>query len=399
VPHIEDFARLNFEYVLLSKRKLQKLVELKKVDGWNDPRFPTVQGILRRGMTVEALREFILSQGASKSLNLMTMDKLWALNKKLIDPVAPRYTAVSSARVPITLTNAAAEPNMKSVPRHKKNPELGNKVVTYQNRILIDSADASEIKDNEEVTLMDWGNALIKSITKDANGTVTALEAELHLAGDFKSTEKKLTWLADTPDLIPIIMREYSYVITKKKLEEDDDFEKYINPLSLVETTGVADPALRTINQGDKIQLERKGFYIVDSPFTYPDHPLILVQIPDGRPIPMPDDKPAAESKKTDTGDKKGKKKPAEKTIPEDHDKIKKAITKVNGQLIKWKAKKTEKDENKAVSLTTSKINYIDPRISVAWAKRYDVPIEKIFSKTLREKFPWAMDVDDDWMF
>lgn len=137
-PHIEDFSRLNFKYVLLSKRKLQKFVDQGWVDGWNDPRFPTVQGILRRGMTVEALREFILAQGASKSLNLMDMDKLWAVNKKVIDPIAPRYTAVDSAHVPLTLTNAAPEIVLKSVPRHKKNPDLGNKVVSYGNRVFID---------------------------------------------------------------------------------------------------------------------------------------------------------------------------------------------------------------------------------------------------------------------
>jgi len=97
-------------------------------------------------------------------------------------------------------------------------------------------------------------------------------------------------------------------------------------------------------------------------------------------------------------GEKK-KKKTERKEIPEDPDKIKNALNKVKGSLIKWKSKKTEKDENKAVSLTTSKINYIDPRISVTWAKKWDVPIEKIFSKTLRQKFPWAMDVDDDWEF
>lgn len=135
---IEDFARLNFEYVLLSKRKLQWFVDNKKVDSWSDPRFPTVQGILRRGMTVEALREFILAQGSSKSLTLMTMDKLWVINKKFIDPIVPRYTAISSAKVPLTLTNTPAEPNLKSVPRHKKNPELGNKVVTYQSRIFVE---------------------------------------------------------------------------------------------------------------------------------------------------------------------------------------------------------------------------------------------------------------------
>lgn len=310
-PHIEDFSRLNFKYVLLSKRKLQKLVDLKLVDGWSDPRFPTVQGILRRGMTVEALREFILAQGASKSLNLMTMDKLWAINKKVIDPVVPRYTALTSSRVSVTLTNSPAEPNMKSVPRHKKNPDLGNKVVTYQNRIFIDLADAKDLKENEEITLMDWGNAIIKTITKDGTGVPTAITADLNLAGDFKTTEKKLTWLADIPDLIPVVMRDYSNLITKEKLDEGDDFEKFINPKSLDETTGVADPALRTLNKGDRIQLERRGYFIVDAPFTYPDHPLVLVQIPDGRST----DPAEKEAEKVAAGEKKGKKsnKPAAK--------------------------------------------------------------------------------------
>jgi len=102
---------------------------------------------------------------------------------------------------------------------------------------------------------------------------------------------------------------------------------------------------------------------------------------------------------KKESDEEEGKKKPERKQIPDDPDKIKNALTKVKASIIKWKAKKTEKDENKAVSLTTSKINYIDPRISVAWAKKNDVPIEKIFSKKLRQKFPWAMDVDDDWKF
>jgi glutamyl/glutaminyl-tRNA synthetase len=68
---------------VLSKRKLQKLVDTKVVSGWTDPRFPTVQGILRRGMTLEALRTFILAQGASKNTNLQEWDKIWAINKKV----------------------------------------------------------------------------------------------------------------------------------------------------------------------------------------------------------------------------------------------------------------------------------------------------------------------------
>jgi len=77
---------------------------------WDDPRFPTVAGILRRGMTVQGLKTFILSMGASKNTNLMEWDKIWAFNKAVIDPVAPRLTALlAEGLVPFTLSNAPKE--------------------------------------------------------------------------------------------------------------------------------------------------------------------------------------------------------------------------------------------------------------------------------------------------
>jgi len=69
------------------------------VDGWDDPRFPTVKGILRRGLCVEALTEFMLENGPSKNTNLMEWDKLWATNKKIIDPISPRYTAITKDKI------------------------------------------------------------------------------------------------------------------------------------------------------------------------------------------------------------------------------------------------------------------------------------------------------------
>jgi len=87
------------------------------------------------------------------------------------------------------------------------------------------------------------------------------------------------------------------------------------------------------------------------------------------------------------------------KRIPKDKEKLKKKIATVNERLHKWEIKKIEKEENKAFSTTTSKMNYLDPRITVAWCKRVDIDISRIFSKTIRQKFPWAMDTDDDFMW
>ena len=106
---IYDFSKLNLISTVLSKRKLRWFVEQNHVEGWNDPRFPTVQGIMRRGMTVESLKNFMLEQGPSKNTNLQEWDKIWALNKDVIDPIAPRYTAiVEKSACKLTIENGPA---------------------------------------------------------------------------------------------------------------------------------------------------------------------------------------------------------------------------------------------------------------------------------------------------
>merc|ERR1719240_788039 len=92
-----EFSKTQFSHTILSKRKLTLFVDNNWVEGWNDPRFPTVQGVLRRGMTVEALSDFVMKQGMSKATNLMEWDQIWAINKQKIDPVVPRYGAVTEA--------------------------------------------------------------------------------------------------------------------------------------------------------------------------------------------------------------------------------------------------------------------------------------------------------------
>ena len=286
--HIWDFARMNFIRTLLSKRKLTKLVEKGMVTGWDDPRFPTIRGIRRHGMTIPALREFILKQGPSRNIVNLDWTIFWATNKKYIDPVAPRFTAINKANaVTAKVKGARLAPYTEDKPKHPKNPEIGTKKVVYSDEILIEQADAQNFSPDEEITLMNWGNAYVRSITHSMNplhtSTVMSLELELHLQGDVKTTKQKITWLSTKgQDLIPVDLMEFDFLITKDVIEEGDDIDDFLNPKSESRTEALADLNVADLCEDDIIQFERKGYYRTDKAFQY-GNPAVFFGIPTGK--------------------------------------------------------------------------------------------------------------------
>jgi glutamyl-tRNA synthetase len=278
-----EFSRLNFLYTVLSKRKLTWFVEEKLVWGWNDPRFPTVQGFLRRGLTVKALRDFIATQGFSRRTVDMEWDKVFSMNRALIDPVAPRFTAVSKAgAVPITFTNGPDGLTTSTAPLHPKNPEVGTKMVTYAPRVWLDAEDASGIAVDQKITLMKWGNCFVKEVTKDADGKITSVVGELSDDKDFKKTVK-MTWLADFDGLVDAELHEFDFLITKGKILDGENFADYVNPSTHAMVEAFGDPALRSAKAGDIVQIERRGFYRVDRAYGGPGKPVVLFNVPDGK--------------------------------------------------------------------------------------------------------------------
>ncbi|GAA5955820.1 hypothetical protein JCM3765_001862 [Sporobolomyces pararoseus] len=292
-----DFGRLAFVYTLLSKRKLKWFVEENHVKGWDDPRFPTVRGIRRRGMTIEAITQFMLLQGPSQAFLNLEWDVIWNLNKKVIDPVAPRFVALEKQNlVPVKIIGGEGKPaqgqvEIKELPKHKKNDQVGTKKTHYSETIFVEQADAASFAQDEELTLMDWGNAFVRSIKKSSTGTIESLEMELNLSGDFKKTKKKVTWLSppsvstSPQELTQVKLLDYDYLITKKKLEEEDSVECVLNPKTEYSTEAVADLNIKELQKGDIIQFERKGFYIVDSAYdsSNPSKEVELIFIPDGK--------------------------------------------------------------------------------------------------------------------
>ena len=282
---IEDFSRLTFTYTLLSKRKLQKLIDCGIVDGWDHPALPTIQGLCRRGLRMETLREFVLSQGASKANSVLDIDKLWALNRSRIDPIVPRYTAIANGDLrKLILTNFRTDTNVdqfiiKKCPRHRKNADLGTKDVYYTREIYLDLFNTDDISEGEEITLMNWGNVIIKSKNNDG------LVGELHLDGNPKNTSKKLTWLpiCDIVKLPKSTLLDFKPLLTKPHLTEteENNWENYVNKDIQVTVEAIADPELLKLKLGDQIQIERHGYFSID--YINPvDNKIILIKTPDG---------------------------------------------------------------------------------------------------------------------
>jgi glutamyl-tRNA synthetase len=305
---IYEFSRLNFVRTCLSKRKLQWFVDTGKVEGWNDPRFPTVRGILRRGLQIPTLVEFMLEQGPSKNTNLQQWDKLWALNQKHIDPIAPRYTAISNKKIcTLVLVDGpyTAEPQPFDVPVHPKNTALGTRPLNRTNELYIEFEDANTLQVGEKVTLMKWGNVVISSIEPQGDGLL--LKANLKEDDkDFKTT-KKVNWLAK-PNLVKVNLVEYDHLLTVDKVDENMDFETVINPNSKFITEALADPLVKNLTKSSVIQFERRGYYIVDNIQGEGDNQVLdLIYVPDGKTKTMSNLSTQVDVAKNILGDAKDK--------------------------------------------------------------------------------------------
>jgi glutamyl-tRNA synthetase len=204
---------------------------------------------------------------------------------------------------------------VKSNPLHKKNSDCGTKSTVYGPTIYVEQEDAASFDDNEEVTLMDWGNAFIRSKEVSPSGDVLSIKAELHLEGDFKKTKKKITWIAAPSSSQPHIaatLHDYDYLITKKKLEEEDDVKDFITPVTEFKVDVVTDSNIRKLKKGDTIQFERKGYYILDKISGSEggnDEHYKFVRIPDGKSANLASkaDPPAGASSKPPADKGKGK--------------------------------------------------------------------------------------------
>jgi len=229
---------------------------------------------------MEALRLFILGIGDSTKNVNMDISTLWALNRQKIDQSVPRYFAIKKEHtVQLCLTDVEHIQRL-TVPRHKKNKTLGEKELVRCKTILLSQSDASVLKEGDEITLMDWGNIIISTITK-TGGVVSTIQAHLHLQGDFKKTDHKFQWLPsdESVSLLTVELVDFDHIITHDKLPPDGELKDFVNQNSKRTTLALADPNVACLKVGDKLQFERVGYFIVDK---IQDGKMVFVEIPTG---------------------------------------------------------------------------------------------------------------------
>lgn len=290
--YIQQFSRVNFVRTLMSKRKLALLIQEGYASGWDDPRFPTVKGMIRRGMLVESVRNFMLELGGSvKNVN-MEWDKIWSDNMRALDPIASRYMAVNAenfAKVVITDFDEGQEGEVQcvTIPLIPKDPTKGSKAVIVAKTLLVELVDIQNLKPGAILGLMRF--CVVRVDDVDLVNKVVKV-SKVEGGGDFRKCDSLITWVADSPLEQRVLIWEYDFLLNEG-VEDDDsvqgDWKKTINLKSAASTVLVANNGVRNLQHGDFVQFERRGFFRVDKPFAREDVLMEFIQVPDGKKAAM----------------------------------------------------------------------------------------------------------------
>ena len=283
LPHQYEFSRLNLEGTLTSKRKLLKLVNDGIVDGWNDPRMPTISGLRRRGYTPASLREFCRRIGVTKQDNVVEYSALEACIREDLNENAPRAMAVIDP-VRVVIENFEGEETL-TAPNHPNRPELGERQLSFTKELYIDRADFREEANKQykrlvlgkEVRLRNAYVIKAERVEKDENGEITTIfctydpETLGKNPADGRKVKGVIHWVSATHNH-PAEFRLYDRLFTVPNPGVEDDIESVLNPTSLVVKHGFVEQSLANAEPEKGYQFEREGYFCADSKDSRPEH-------------------------------------------------------------------------------------------------------------------------------
>ena len=283
LPHQYEFSRLNLEGTLTSKRKLLKLVNDGIVDGWNDPRMPTISGLRRRGYTPASIREFCRRIGVTKQDNVVEYSALESCIRDDLNQNAPRAMAVIDP-VRVVIENFEGE-EMLTAPNHPNRPELGERQLPFSKEIYIDRADFREEANKQykrlvlgkEVRLRNAYVIKAERVEKDANGEITTIfctydpETLGKNPADGRKVKGVIHWVSATHNH-PAEFRLYERLFTVPNPGAEENIESVLNPTSLVVKHGFVEQSLGNAEAEKGYQFEREGYFCADSKDSHPEH-------------------------------------------------------------------------------------------------------------------------------
>ena len=278
-PQQIEFSRLNLEYTLMSKRKLNALVEEKHVEGWDDPRMPTIAGLKRRGYTPASVREFCKRIGVTKQDNMVEMGMLEACIRDDLNENAPRAMAVLDP-IKVVIENFPEDKVEElTVQNHPNIEEMGTRIVPFTREVFIEREDFrleankkyKRLVLGKEVRLR--GAYVIKAerVDQDDAGNITTIyctyddETLGKNPSDGRKVKGVIHWVSASQG-VPAEVRLYDRLFTVPNPAAEEDFTTVLNPESLVSlTSAVVEPALANAEAEVGYQFERTGYFCRDS--------------------------------------------------------------------------------------------------------------------------------------
>jgi glutaminyl-tRNA synthetase len=278
-PQQIEFDRLNLTYTVMSKRKLLQLVEQGFVEGWDDPRMPTISGMRRRGYSAEGLRNFARNAGVSKTNGIMEFEKLEYYIREDLNRTALRVMAVLRP-VKLVLTNYP-EDQVESV-EAINNPEdvsAGTRSIPFGRELWIEQDDFREVPPKGYYRLYPGNEVRLRygyivkchNVVKDqVTGEITEIQCtydpETRSGQQTRKVKSTIHWVS-AAEAIPVEVRLYDKLFTVENpnnFPADADFTMHLNPKSLEVVQGKAEPSLGKAEPGDRYQFERLGYFCVD---------------------------------------------------------------------------------------------------------------------------------------
>ena len=293
-PHQYEMSRLNLEYSITSKRKLNLLVNEGYVDGWDDPRLTTISGLRRRGYTPASIREFCRRIGVTKQENTVEMTALESCIREDLNANAPRAMAVLHP-LKLVIDNYGAEgvtATSFTVPNHPDKPELGTREVSFSKELYIDEADFREEANKQYKRLKLGGLVRLRhgyivkatSCDKDENGKVTCVHVEAipnSVGCDVEGYKAKgVIHFVDANNYFDGKVMLYQRLFTVPNPGAAEDFLACVdkNSVEVIEHAAL-EASLAQAKVGDSFQFEREGYFCVDSKYSTEGHPVFNLTV------------------------------------------------------------------------------------------------------------------------